>query len=107
MKILVNKNEINIKYADSYKDKLIGFMFYKKKINYGICFKNVKSIHTFFMMQNIDVIQTDINNKIISIYENVPKNKVIIGKKNVYNTYELPLGTAKFYKVDDYIKLKL
>ena len=103
MKILVNKKEIHIKYADNFKDKLVGFMFYKKEIDFGICFKGVRSIHTFFMFQKIDVIQTDINNKIIDIYKDVPSNRIIIGKRNVFNTYELPLGSAKYYKIGDYL----
>lgn len=106
MKIMVNNEEIPLKYAKSFKDKLIGFMFYKKKIDYAICFENTRSIHTFFMFQNIDIIQTDKENKIISIYKNVKNNKVIIGPKEVFKTYELPINKAKYYKIGDYINLK-
>ena len=57
MKILLNENELVLKDCIKFKDKLLGFMF-KKNINYALRFR-CRSIHTFFMKENIDVIITD------------------------------------------------
>ncbi len=81
-----------------------GFMF-KKNIDYGLCFPKCNSIHTFFMKKNIDVYMTDKNNKVLYIYKNLKKNKIILPKKNVYYTYELPEDSFNF-KINDYIKIK-
>ena len=75
--------------ANSFKDKLLGLMN-KKNINYGLLITNCKSIHTFFMLENIDVIMTDKNYNILYIYKNLKPNKIILPKKNVYYTFELP-----------------
>lgn len=81
-----------------------GFMFYKNKIDHGLAFKKCNSIHTFFMTQPIDIIMTDVNNKILYIFPNFKPWKIIMPKKNVYYTYELPIGTAKKCKINDVFK---
>lgn len=88
---------LKIKKAKSFKDKLIGLMF-KKNINYGLVFYNTKAIHTFFMKQNIDIIFTDKNDNILKIYKNVKKRKIIIGPFKTKYTYELPNGTINCKK---------
>ena len=87
-------NGIKIVEAKGFKMRLLGFMF-KKNINYGLLFKNCRSIHTFFMKNKIDVILTDKDDNIIKTYKSLEKNKIIIGQKKVKNVYELPLGTLK------------
>ena len=84
---------------------VLGFMF-KNNINYGLIFKNCNGIHTFFMMEEIDVILTDKSNNILYLYPNFKKWRVLLPKKNVYNTYELPRGTIKNLKINDKIKIQ-
>lgn len=91
---MLEYNGIKIVEAKGFKMRLLGFMF-KKKINYGLLFKNCRSIHTFFMKNKIDVILTDKDDNIIKTYKSLEKNKIIIGQKKVKNVYELPLGTLK------------
>mgnify|MGYP003307143026 CR=1 FL=1 len=91
MKILYDNKEIVVKKCDSFVSRLLGFMF-KKEISYALLFDRCNSIHTFFMKCNIDVIMCDKDNKIIYYYNNLPKNKVILPKKNVYKTIELPVN---------------
>lgn len=102
MKMILNEKELVLKDCVNFKDKLLGFMF-KKGINYALRFK-CKSIHTFFMKENIDVIITDKNNKVLYVYNNLGKNKIII-KKNAYYFYELPSNTNT-YKVNDIIIIR-
>lgn len=88
MDIIVNKNKIELKYANNFFKKLLGLSF-KKNINYCLCFK-CNGIHTFFMKEKIDVILTDKDNNILYTFYNLNKNKIILPKKNVYYTYEFP-----------------
>lgn len=104
MMILVCKKNINIKMCSNFFKKLLGFMF-KKEFNYGICIKKCNSIHTFFMRRSIDVIMTNKDNKILYIFNNLKKNKIILPKKGVYFTYELPTGYNN-YNIGDYLIFK-
>lgn len=98
MKINVKQLDIDIVECKSLYARTKGFMFVKNKITSGLIFKNCNAIHTFFMLQPIDVIMTDVDNNILFMYENLKANKIIWPKKRVYNTYELPIGTIKKIK---------
>lgn len=88
------KKNIDIKIieAKSFYMKLMGIMFKRKTIDYGILFYKVKEIHTFFCFQEIDIIMLDKNFNVVQIYNNIKPNKIIKGEKNVYYTLELPSG---------------
>lgn len=101
--ILKCDKDIEIKQCNNFFSKLMGFMF-KKNFNYGLCFK-CKSIHTFFMRENIDVIMTDKNNKVLYIFNNLGKYRIILPKKGVYYTYELP-SNYNIYNIGDYLQFK-
>lgn len=98
-------DKIKIYEAKKFKDRLFGLMF-KKNINYCLLFKKCNSIHTFFMRENIDVVMTDKNNKVIFIKKNMKKNRIILPKKNVYNTYEFPNNFIKELKINDQLKIR-
>ena len=91
MDLIYNEKKINILECKSFFSRLKGFMF-KEKIEYAILFNNCNSIHTFFMKSNIDVIMCDKNNNIIHYYNDLGKNKIILPKKNVFKTIELPVN---------------
>jgi len=97
MYIVIDNKKIPLKKADSFIKKTIGLMF-RKKIDYALRLK-CNGIHTFFMVESIDVILTDKNNNILHIYKNLKPNKIILPKKNVYYTYELPKNTIKSDKI--------
>ncbi len=82
-------NNIEIKEAKTFKDRLIGLMF-KKNIKYGLLFKNCRSIHTFFMMESIKVIATDKDDNIIKVYDDIKPWKILIAPRKTKNIYELP-----------------
>lgn len=89
--------------ARSFKDKLLGLMN-KKNIDYGLLIKNCKSIHTFFMLEPIDVLLVDEYNKILSIKRNVVPNKIIIfNNKKRTNILELPNNSSLSLNVNDII----
>lgn len=89
MKLKIDQNKIKVYYVDKFYNRFIGLMF-KKNIDYCLCFPKCNSIHTFFMLESIDVIMTDKDNNILYTYKNLKPWKVILPKKNVYYTYEFP-----------------
>ncbi len=89
MKLIYQNKKIDIYECKTFFRRLKGFMG-KKNINYAICFNRCNSIHTFFMKENIDVIMCDKDNNILYFYKNLPKNKIILPKKNVYKVIETP-----------------
>ena len=103
MYIEKDKKKIEIYVLKNIFKRFKGFMF-KKNINYGLCFPRCNSIHTFFMKENIDVYMTDKDNKVLYIYKNLKKNKIILPKRKVYYTYELPVNVIDF-KINEKIRL--
>ena len=99
MKILINNQNIYLDKANTFFKRFIGLMG-KKNIKRGLIFPKCNSIHTFFMKENIDVIMTDKNFKIILLKQNVPKNKIIY-KKEAYYTIELPSNTINKLKINE------
>ena len=89
---MLNFNNLKVKEAKSFKDRLFGLMF-KKNINYCLLFRNCKSIHTFFMLDKIYVVATDKNDNIIKVYKEVKPCRIIIAPKKTKNIYELPKKT--------------
>lgn len=96
--------KLEIKTCNNIFNRFLGFMF-KKNINYGLCFPRCNSIHTFFMRTTIDVIMTDKNYNILYIFKNIKPNKIILPKKNIYYTFELPINKFNF-KTKEKLKIK-
>ena len=88
MEIIINNKKFNVIVADTFFKRFIGLIG-KKNINKGMFFPKTKSIHTFFMKDNIDIIMINKDNEVIYFEKNVKKNKIII-KKEAYHTIELP-----------------
>ena len=105
MYIRINNKKINVVMCDTFFKRLKGFMF-KKNIDFCLCFPKTNSIHTFFMKEKIDVIMTDKDNKILYLCKNLNKNKIILPKRHVYYTYELPSDCINNLKLNDYIKIE-
>lgn len=93
-----------VKEANTFIKKLKGLMFIKE-FNYILKFKT-NGIHTFFMKINIDVILTDKEDKILYIYRNLKPNKIILPKRKVKYTYEMPVNYIKNIKIGDNLNLK-
>ena len=94
---------LKIKEAKTFKEKLIGLIL-EKHINYGMYFKNVSSIHTFFMKDTIDVIGLNNLNIITEIHPNIRPNHILILKKSK-NTLEVPKGYSKKFKIGQKVKI--
>lgn len=104
MHIIKNNQKLNIVLCNTLLKKTIGLMFKKEPIK-NIYFFKTNAIHTFLMRQNIDVCMLDKDYKVILLKANVKKNKIII-KRNAKYTLEMPLGYIKYFKENEYLKIK-
>lgn len=104
MFIIKNDKKLEIKICNKFFNRFLGLMF-KKNFNYGLCFPKCNSIHTFFMRENIDIIMTDKNYNILYIFKNLKPNKIILPKKNIYYTFELPINKFNF-KINEKLKVE-
>ena len=104
MKIIINKQIFNVEMANTFFKRLIGLMG-KKNIQKGLFFPKTKSIHTFFMKEEIDVIMLNKDNKIIYLKKNLTRNKIVIRKK-AYHTIELPQNSLHNVQINDYAIIK-
>lgn len=89
MKLVLDDKEINLIECKSFYSRFKGFMF-TKNIDKALLFDKCKSIHTFFMRDNIDVIMCDKDNNILYYVKDLAKNKVILPKKGVKKIFETP-----------------
>ncbi len=89
--------------AKTFKQKLMGLMG-QKNINYGMLFPNVNSIHTFYMLEPIDVIGLNKDLIITEIHPNIKPNRMILLNKSKH-TLELPNNYSKHYKIGDKVKI--
>ena len=104
MKLEINDNVYDIKTCTSFKERLIGMMFNRDKLNYGLHFPKCSSIHTFFMFQNIDVIMVNKTNDVVLIERNVKPWK-ILNKHLACSVFEFSTGILKDVKINDKIKM--
>lgn len=104
MQLIYNAKSIDLYVCKSFFSRLKGFMF-TRNINRALLFDKCNSIHTFFMKTNIDVIMCDKNYKVLYFYKNLPKNRIILPKKNVYTVIETPSNYFNV-KVHDIIKME-
>ena len=101
MEIIVNQEKFNLEIANTFLKKLFGLMG-KTNIKKGLFFFHTRSIHTFLMKEDIDIIMINKDNKVIYFEKKVPRNKVII-KKRAYHTIELPTNSITNLKIGDEI----
>lgn len=104
MKLIYRNKDIEITECKSFYSRLKGFMF-NKNIKTALLFNRCNSIHTFFMRENIDVIMCDKDNNILYYFNNLGKNKVILPKKNVCKTIEMPVNYFNI-KTNEKIRMK-
>lgn len=91
MKLKYDNKEITLVECKSFFSRFRGFML-KRNINISLLFDHCNSIHTFFMLEKIDVIFCDENNNILYFYKDLGPNKIILPKKGVKKVYEVQAG---------------
>jgi uncharacterized membrane protein (UPF0127 family) len=91
-------SNIKIITAKSFAARFIGFMFKKPK-NYAIVFNNCKSVHTFFMRFNLDIIYLNRDNEIVKIIKEVKPYRFTLPCKNAVSILEIPSGLIDINKL--------
>ena len=104
MKLKYQNKVIELVECKSFFSRFKGFMMCKN-IDHALLFKNCNSIHTFFMVRNIDVILCNDDNVILYYYKDVAPNRVICPKKGVTCVYELPVNYFDI-KINDCLEVK-
>ena len=110
MKILKNNQIIcnNVYLANNPIKRLIGLLGKKEFCESdGVLLCPCSQIHSFGMQFSFDAIYLDSEYKIIALYENIKKNRILPYKHSAKNVLELPLGTIKNKKLEPGDELKL
>lgn len=105
MYIKLNSKKIPVYLLTSWKERIKGFRFQLQPITYGICYPKKKQINTYFLCQNVDIVMTNKDHKILYIYPNFRSEKFIFRKKQVYYIYELPVFSAQNLQVGQTLKI--
>ncbi len=107
MKISINNNKtsnINIYKANTFIKRFFGLMG-KKNINYGLLFNNCSSIHTFFMKE--DILLIELHNNIIYNIKIIKPWRIYISKyKKNTSILELPINTSNYFNKNDQLIIK-
>lgn len=100
MKLNINNYNLKIKIADTYLKKLKGLQ-YLKNINFGLFIPKCNAIHTFNVLDSIDILVLDNQNKIIFVKPNLKPNSIyyVLNDINKTNILELPKKTSQYFKI--------
>ena len=100
---------MNIKYACSFKDRLIGLLGTNQFPDYeGLFFPDVNCIHTFFMQYPIDVLFLDKDHKVLKIKGKVRPFRIVWGKHDSCDVLEMKAGASEQMniKIGDILNLE-
>ncbi|MDR2191767.1 MAG: DUF192 domain-containing protein [Endomicrobium sp.] len=75
--------------AERFLLRFLGFMF-KKPSDYALLFENCKSVHTFFMRFNLDIVFLDKSGRVIKTKKNVKPWRIVLPVKNAVSILEIP-----------------
>ena len=106
MKVKVGKKYLNVNLVYGFFDKLKSLKFVLETIEEVFLFPNCKAFNTYFFCQRVDIIMTDVNNKILYMYPKIKTEKRIHYKRKVHNTYIFPLDSCKEFKIGDTLVIK-
>lgn len=82
-----------IRTADTFISRFFGLMG-KRNVDYGLLLIPCKSIHTFFMKIDIDVVYLDHSLTVVDIERNMKPWKTGKYRSKAYGVLELPAGMA-------------
>lgn len=89
MKIICKNNEYSLVKCNTFFKRLKGLSF-KKNTDKIHVFYPCHSIHTMFMLFNIDVVITDKEYNILYYKKHITKHKIVPPIKHGYYTFEIP-----------------
>jgi len=103
--LTVNKT-LEVHVADTFKDRLLGYMFQKEPAYSSLLIQPCSSIHTFFMRFPIDVLFLSEEKVIIRRYLSLKPGKVIMPVKGAKMALEAAAGEFTNYYVGEKLEIK-
>ena len=100
---LKNKKLKVLEYT-KFKDRFKTLKFYLYDFDFGIKLPKKKLANTYLFCKKVDICFTDKEDKILYLYSDIRSEKLIF-KFKAKNVYFFPVGTNKFLKKGEYIKL--
>ena len=73
---------------------------------FGLIINVILNVILNKLCQNVDIVITDKDDKVVKVYEKVKPEKIIFPKRYGYNVYFMPLGFGEKFKHNEKIKLK-
>ncbi|MDR3071375.1 MAG: DUF192 domain-containing protein [Endomicrobium sp.] len=89
---------INVIKANTFWERFWGFMF-KRDANYAIFFNNCRSVHTFFVLFNLDIIYLDKENNVVKIIKSLKPFRITLPVQNSVSIIEIPSKMVNIEKV--------
>lgn len=100
MYIKIKKKNYDVIYLNTFWLRLKSLKFYLEPIE-DIYMMKRKGLTTYWFCQNIDIIETDKDNKIVYIYKKFKADKILFPRKKVSYIYLTPVGVSDNFKVGD------
>lgn len=85
--------------ADTFMERLKGYMLQKKPKSNGILFRDCNSLHSFLMRFDIDLYFLDRDDRLVRIEKGFTKNKTIYVKEAAH-VLETPIGSIDSAKAE-------
>ncbi|MBP5678312.1 MAG: hypothetical protein J6X28_00595 [Bacilli bacterium] len=104
MYLKLGNQKIKIQEADTFSKQFKSLKFYLYPLDFCIYFPRKRFLNTTFFCQKIDACFVDSDYKILYLHEGVKSERRIFHPK-AKGFYILPLGTCKYLKVGDTLKL--
>jgi len=83
------KFNIPIVKAETFWKKFTGFML-KKSADYALLFNDCKSVHTFFMRFDLDIVYLDEENLVIKVIKSLKPFRIAFPVKDAVSILEIP-----------------
>ena len=106
MKIKVNNKYLNVNLVKGFLNRFKSLKFVLEPIDEVYLFESKKRFNTYFFCQRVDIIMTDINNKILYMYPKIKTEKRIHYKRKAHNIYVFPLNSCQYFKIGDILDIK-
>ena len=106
MYLKLNNKKIEVYELTTFWERFKGLKFNLQKLDYILKYPNKFGFSTIFICQNIDIIETDKNDKVLYIHKNIKPEKYIFPKLKVKNIYLFPKDYSDYIKINDILKIK-
>lgn len=98
------KLNITILRAETFWKRFRGFML-KRSANYALLFDKCKSVHTFFMRFDLDIVYLDDKKRVVKVIRSLKPFRIVLPVKNAVSILEIPSGVIDVEALQAFKKL--